>query len=77
MRLPKVMVRCSNEQPEKTKDGEIVRMVRCHRRNRVLAPKGVSTKIEAWKCESCSTGNKPYEPRSSARKGQQKQGKKK
>lgn len=62
-----VMIRCSNEV-----GGE-----RCHRYNRVIAPKGSRDPNQTHKCETCSSGQKPYVPRDSARKGQQKQVKKK
>lgn len=58
------MVRCSGASDE----------VRCYRRMRVMAPKGVVIDPDyAWTCDPCRGGQKPYVPRSSERKGQQKQ----
>lgn len=66
--MAQMMVRCSGEKDD----------VRCQRRNRFVAPKGAELDPnQVWKCDGCVAGQKPYEPRSSARKGQQKQSKKK
>lgn len=62
--MARMYVRCENE-----KDG-----VRCIKRNLYVAPKGVALDpAQTWKCDSCLAGNKPFEPRGSVRKGQQKQ----
>lgn len=58
------MIRCSGAKDD----------VRCHRRIRVTAPKGVVIEPDyAWTCDPCRGGQKPFEPRGSERKGQQKQ----
>lgn len=58
------MIRCSGE-----REGE-----RCYRYARFVRAKGSHSDF-SYTCEGCSTGQKPYVPRSSQRKGQQKQAK--
>ena len=62
-----VMIRCTGE-----KNGE-----RCHRRLRLVVPKGAKAPDLTYTCDGCKSGRDPYVPKDSERKGQQKQAKKK
>jgi hypothetical protein len=69
------MVQCSNTQTTVINDEPVVEQ--CARFTRLLVLRGgVEDPNFTYKCDSCRAGNKPYIPRTSARKGQQKQAKK-
>lgn len=74
--MASVMIRCSGTKVIKKDDAETT--LHCERRLRIFAPKGATIDPnEKYTCEGCKSGKDPFVPRSSERKGQQKQSKKK